>query len=240
MAGFIWKTEMIQNLQSLYTQREKEYPDHAVKALVRQLLEAGVLVEESSEYHMDSAAEITLEILLAWDAHMSCKYAIDDRSIDYYLKDDWIVWAVCDGEKQQLELLPSITYAIGSVADLVWEKVHGTMDCNFEKTYPGVIGESNYLEELSKFIDEEKYRKVLLYESAQTMILHGENKIDSPNFFMVIRFIDGIAYYCRQEDGKITFGENSRSSLVNNICHWMLYIHRDLISSLLKEKENPQ
>lgn len=238
MAGFIWKTEMIQNIQKLYAQKEMENPEYTMQEVERKMLESGIIVkEESSEYRIDGAAEIIIEVLLTWDAHMRYKCE-GKKDVDFYLKKDWIVRSVRDDETQELQLLPSITYAIGSVADSLWEIVSGANDCNLKKIFIGSLDENNYLEELLDLIDEENYRKVLLQEPLQTLFAEGETKTDYPGFFMAVKIMDGNAYYYKQEAGTVSYGENSRSNLVNNICHWMLYAHRDLISKVLNEGEN--
>lgn len=230
---YIWESEMLENIRQLYKQKEKDISQLKMK-VEEQLVESGALSKKDNQkYQMDDAASIMLEGLLAWDAHMHC-YNEGGDTFDYYLKEDQIVLTTNQNQNLKCLLLPTITYAIGSIADMVWDNVRYTENNNHEITCTDVINDNNYQQLLSELVQEKEYTDAL-NASGHTLFLHGESIADNSNFYMIIKFIDGVPFYYKQEENKVTYGKNSRDNLVNNICHWLLYTHRKLISSLLKE-----
>lgn len=233
MAMFILETEMLENIRQLYKQKEKDINQLKMN-VEEQLIQSGALSKKDNEmYQMDDTASIMLESLLTWDAHMHC-YNEGGDTFDYYLKEDQIVLTSKQNKKLKCLLLPTITYAIGSIANMVWDHAGYTENNNHEVTCTDVINDNNYLQLLSELVQEKEYTDAL-NASEHTLFLHGESIENDSNFYMVIKFIDGVPFYYKQEENKVTYGKNNRDNLVNNISHWLLYTHRKLISNLLEE-----
>lgn len=223
---------------------EKEKEQYLRSSLERK----GILSYDlSSRPMLAEGAEMILEACFMSDAKLICRkeYKGEEQKFTFYLKQDYIVLAEKKAGGITFLLLPAIKYAIGAVADLFWKDVtenkeerHLLTDEGNRKEI-GVQGEAGsdlqyYVEFFGERIPEEEYREALKQKEADTIILEGAAKEGRLEFFMVVKLYHGSAYYYKQEKGKITYGKQGRGNLTSEMCHWMLYRHREIISKMLK------
>lgn len=233
MASFFLSNEEYDCLSKIFA------GDQQISQEERELLSRSQLIDEreNGEKGINDSTLFWLEACMNCDASMSVvrKDAAGTIEYSYYLKRDYIVRAEKRIDGYQYLSLPSIKYAIGSVADMIWDDTGDTEKEQYESFLNDELNAENYVELLNTVIEESKYR-ISEKEMVTEFLISGMNSDQAIDVFMAVRCQDGIAKYYKQEFGKIIYGTGSRAELTNQICHWMLYKHRELISKILEEK----
>lgn len=233
MASFFLKKDEYACLSRLYAGADQ------INEADRELLEkSDVLIHnDAGEKILNQKVLFILETCMAYDAYMSVRKISEGEQEDYcyFLRDDCIVRMEQKKEGYVFLSLPTIKYAIGSVADLIWNFVSDVKEVSYEAFLNEELNQENYVEMLNDLIAEKEYQ-IDASDNEVEFIFNGVGERQKIDFFMAVRCRDGKARYYSQEFGSVAYGMAGKAELTNKISHWMLYKHRELIQNILGEE----
>lgn len=234
MGVFVLEEEVYKCLKKLY--KEDSIGNEDKKILENSDI---VILNEQGRLTLNKKGLYFVENSLNYDFAMTVKKKCNGKMEEscYFLRDDHIILTKKEEEYIFINL-PTIKYAIGSVADLIWDENIQKVEESYKITFEEEVNLDNYIYELNQLNMKEEYQLSEVKKDEIELLFTGVDKNKEKQNFIVVRILDGVARYYIQEVNKIIYGRCGKSNLINIICQWMVKMHRELVEKILGEEYN--
>lgn len=232
MAAFFLKTDEYECLKKLYLQTD--LADENDEKLLRN--SSIVVMDEDGNRRLDKYKVSILRTCFLSKICMLVDKNNKEEENCYYLYNDQIVYVQKKIDGYTFINLPSIKYAIGSIADLFWDEITQAEKEQHEISCLEKIDNNNYVFVLNKLFADTEYQLNEISLDEKEIVFTGiinSNKVD---FLIFVRIIDRKCYYYKCETDSVIYGKIDRTGLVNLISSWMLYKHKELIETMIGEE----
>lgn len=232
MATFFLKNEEYESLKKLFFQMD------LVDENDEEILEKSSIVyeDEDGNKKIDEYKISILKVCFFSEIYMLVKQNDKEEEDYYYLDEDQIIYAQKNSKGYTFMNLPSIKYAIGSIADYFWDEITSTEKEQFKISCCEKIDNGNYVTVLNNLLADSEYQFNMDKSDEKQIVFTGSVNNKVADFLVVVRIIDGKCFFYKCDTDLIMYGKTNRTDLTNLISHWILYKHRELIKTMIGEE----